>query len=81
MEGFFDEAPVAGSKRPREEVEEEVEDVEQEQEEMEEAGEDEGVDLDKMLDEAEPVEVMDLSALKRGMAALEKKMSNNPLRR
>lgn len=77
VEGFFDEAPVAGSKRQREEVEEEVEDVDQEQEEMEEAGDDQGVDIDKMLDEAEAVEVMDISALKRAMASLEKRMSKN----
>ena len=70
VEGFFDEQPR--KKRPRQDVE-----VEQEQDEMEEADENEGVNIDKMLDEAEAVEVMDLSALRRSIAALERKISKN----
>ena len=65
-----------GAKRPREEPEEEEERA-PEPDEMEEAEEDEALDIDKIVDEAEAVEVMDLSALKRTMAALERKMQKN----
>ena len=75
VEGFFDEAPAVGAKRPRDPDEEE--EPTQETEEMEEAGENEELDIDKIVNEAEAVEVMDLAALKRTMASLERKMQKN----
>ena len=74
MEGFFDEAPAVGAKRPRDPDEEEEEPT-QETEEMEEAGENEELDIDKIVSEAEAVEVMDLAALKRTMADGKKSLS------
>eukprot|EP00960_Hanusia_phi_P048635 759067-Hanusia_phi.AAC.11 len=78
VEGFFDkqEDEQVGGKRKREEEEEEEE---MGADGMEEAGEEEDDEtkMNKMLDQAEGVEIMDIHQLKRAILSLERKIAKN----